>query len=139
VAKDSSGTPPIAASGSSGPSGWPNPTRPHGIPPKGTRERTASPISHTAAAHSGHSGSRVTRAIPATAAATNSDSNTDSAIQGTSCTSAPTHTSSGSRKARENTNPSPRPARAERPRTTWPSSANAGRARYQAVLGGKLR
>jgi hypothetical protein len=83
AANDSSGAPPTAATGSSGPSGWPNATRPHGNPPKGTRARTASTPTQTAAAHSGAPRSREVTAIPAPAAPTNSASAPESASHGT--------------------------------------------------------
>ncbi len=131
VANDSSGSPPIAASGSSGPSGWPKPTRPHGSPPNGTRPRSASAPIHTAAAHSGPTRSRDTSAMHAPPRPTNSASNTHSATHGTGPTSEPIHTSSGSRNARPNTKPQPNPARTPRPRSTPQSSANAGSASHQ--------
>ena len=86
VANDSSGAPPTAATGSSGPSGWPNATRPHGNPPKGVRARSASTPTHTAAAQSGAvqpGRSRDTTAIPAPAAPTNTASAPESASHGT--------------------------------------------------------
>ena len=87
MANDSSGAPPTAATGSSGPSGWPNATRPHGNPPNGTRARSASTPTHTAAAQSGavHPArrSRDTTAIPAPAAPTKTASAPESASHGT--------------------------------------------------------
>ena len=62
TAKLTSGTPPYAASDSSGPSVWLSPSRPQGKPPKGARPRSASWPTHSAAVHTGQAGSRVTRA-----------------------------------------------------------------------------
>ena len=83
MTNDSSGAPPTAATGSSGPSGWPKATRPHGKPPNGTRDRSASAPTHTAAAHTGAPRSRETAAIPAPAAPTNTASAAESASHGT--------------------------------------------------------
>ena len=95
----------MAASGSSGPSGCPNPTRPHGSPPHGTRARSASLATQTAADHTGAAGSRETSAMPAPPSPTNSDSSTTSATHGTGPTSEPIHVSNGSRKPMPNRKP----------------------------------
>ena len=66
-----------------GPSGCPKPTRPQGSPPHGTRARSASLATQTAADHTGAAGSRETSAMPAPPSPTNSDSSTTSATHGT--------------------------------------------------------
>ncbi len=139
VPNDSSGSPPIAASGSSGPSGWPNPTRPQGSPPNGTRPRRASPATQTAAPSGTAPGSRPASAIPAPARPTNSASTTHSATHGAGPTRLPIQTSNGSRNPRPNRTPIPKPARGPRSRSTRPSSAKAGSASHHRVRGGKLR
>ena len=63
TAKLTSGTPPYAASDISGPSVWLNPSRPQGKPPKGTRPRSSSSATQSAAVHSGQNGSREVSAV----------------------------------------------------------------------------
>ncbi len=75
---------------------------PQGKPLNGTRARAASPAIHSAAAHTGHAGSRDTTVMPAPTSATYTASITTSAIHGPGPTSTPVHTSSGSRKPRPN-------------------------------------
>lgn len=82
TANDTSGTPPIWAIGSNGPSVWPNPTAPQGNPPNGTLDLAHSCTAHTAATQIGQPGSRRTSTAPAPNSAGNTDSMPASASHG---------------------------------------------------------
>ena len=105
TANDSSGAPPIAASGSSGPSGWPNPTRPHGNPPNGHRDAQRLPRDPHAAAHSGAAGQPGDTTASAPASPRNSASSARQRHPRHRPDVEPVHGSSGSRKPSPNRKP----------------------------------
>ena len=95
TAKDTSGAPPICASGSKGPSVWPKPTTPQGNPPNGTVDFAHSASAHRPANQTGQADNLRTM----TASSPNTPGNTactiESANHGTNPTSSPVQGSSG--------------------------------------------
>ncbi|MCP2330072.1 hypothetical protein G443_000342 [Actinoalloteichus cyanogriseus DSM 43889] len=130
--------PPSETRGRNTPSGCPKATFPHGNPPKGMRERNASPATHNAAAHRGAAGSRDTRAIPAPASPTNSACRSASTTHARTPTStySPIQVSRGRKKPSPKTRPYPAPARAVRPDTTAKRTAKAIGASHHRSRGG---
>ncbi len=133
-----SGDPPSAASGVSGVSAWLKASFPHGKPPKGTRARTASCATHTAATHNGHPRTRVTAVLAGATSASRAASPAESTTQPSMPTNV-TKRSIASMKPRPKSRPRANDRRRRTPRTTRVSSATATGASGQIPAGGNAR